>query len=377
MTRHKASKPGKRDRTVVLKKTLPERLPAHALWHGEVEAFLAALPRRRVFDLVITSPPYNTGKPYETKVELTQYLLWQGAIIAAIVPRLKPGGSICWQVGNYVENGYIRPLDVLLHPIFESHDLLLRNRVVWRFGHGLHAKKRFSGRYEVILWYTRDEDYTFNLDAVRIPSKYPGKKHYKGPKAGKISGNPDGKNPEDVWDIPNVVARHREKASHPCQFPVGLVERLVLALSKPRGLVFDPFCGVGSAGVAAAAHGRRFWGCEISAEYVRQAKARIDPAIEGKAEYRRHDKQVYDHKDSPLSLRPIGHVLRALRDEAGLTQAQLAKASHLSQVTISKYESGCMPIRSDKVPALAKALAVPPFRLFMTDAEWRRWERNA
>ena len=90
-------------------------------------------------------------------------------------------GSICWQVGNYVNNGEIVPLDIALYPIFASLGLQLRNRIIWHFGHGLHATKRFSGRYEVILWFTKSDDYTFNLDPVRVPQKYPQKKHFKGP----------------------------------------------------------------------------------------------------------------------------------------------------------------------------------------------------
>jgi adenine-specific DNA-methyltransferase len=171
-------------------------------------------------------------------------------------------------------------------------------------GHGLHNKRRFSGRYEVILWYTKSDNYVFNLDDVRIPSKYPGKRHFKGPKTGQLSGNPKGKNPEDVWDIPNVKSNHVEKTEHPCQFPVGLVERLVLALTNEDDLVFDPFAGVGSAGVAAAIHHRRFWGAEILPEYVALARARIKCALNGKPRYRPHDKPLYDHTKSNLSKIP-------------------------------------------------------------------------
>ena len=81
----------------------------------------------------------------------------------------------------------------------------MRNRIVWHFGHGLHASRRFSGRYEVIMWFTKSDDYTFNLDAVRVPQKYPQKKHFKGPRRGELSGNPLGKNPGDVWEIPCTI----------------------------------------------------------------------------------------------------------------------------------------------------------------------------
>ena len=185
------------------------------------------------------------------------YLEEQAACIAEAVRVLSPCGSICWQVGNHINDGEVFPLDVLLYPLFKDHELKLRNRMVWTFGHGLHCQKRFSGRHETVLWFTKSENYRFNLDAVRIPSKYPNKKHFKGPNKGKLSGHPLGKNPTDVWDIPNVKSNHVEKTEHPCQFPVGLVERLVLSLSDPEDRVLDPYLGVGTTAIAAIMHGRK------------------------------------------------------------------------------------------------------------------------
>ena len=289
---------------------IPEHLGDRAvLWQGDVESFLDGLPKQPLFDLVFTSPPYNIGKVYEQRTALDQYLLWQKRVIDKIVCRLKPTGSLCWQVGNYVEtlkgsrNSTIVPLDIAFHDVFREHGLLLRNRVVWHFGHGLHCRRRFSGRYEVVMWYTKSDDYVFNLDAVRVKAKYPGKKYFKGPNYGQYSGNPLGKNPEDVWEIPNVKSNHIEKTSHPCQFPVALVDRFVLALTKPDALVFDPFMGVGSSGVAALMHKRRFLGCEINAAYLSVAEKRMLGAMEGRAKFRPFEKPIYDHMKSKLSRR--------------------------------------------------------------------------
>lgn len=276
-----------------------------ALWRGDCEAFLSGLPESAVFDLVVTSPPYNIGKSYESKGALESYLKWQETVIDLIVPRLKDGGSLCWQVGNFIDNGQIAPLDIEFSPIFKKHGLKLRNRIVWHFGHGLHNRKRFSGRYEVVMWYTKGDDYHFDLDAVRVPSKYPGKRHFKGPKKGQVSGNPLGKNPEDVWSIPNVKSNHIEKTDHPCQFPVGLIERLVLSLTKQGDLVFDPFAGVASSGVASLLHGRRFWGCELDHGFSATGLARLNDTIDGHVKYRPHDKPLYDHTQSNLSKVPI------------------------------------------------------------------------
>jgi adenine-specific DNA-methyltransferase len=244
--------------------------------------------------LIVTSPPYNLGKSYETQRSQDTYLEEQAATIAEAVRLLNPRGSICWQVGNYVSDGEVFPLDILLYPLFRNHGLKLRNRIVWTFGHGLHCQNRFSGRHETILWFTKQEDYTFNLDPVRIPSKYPEKKHFKGPRRGQISGNPLGKNPSDVWEIPNVKSNHVEKTIHPCQFPVGLVERLVLALTDKGDNVLDPYLGVGSSAIAALKNGRNAYGCDAVAEYTNLAQDRIRDLLAGELRTRPMNKPVFD-----------------------------------------------------------------------------------
>jgi DNA modification methylase len=258
--------------------------------------------------LVITSPPYNVGKVYEKATELDAYFEAINPIVNELIRVLAPDGSLCWQVGNYVENGEVFPLDILYYPFFKMHGLKLRNRIVWTFEHGLHASKRFSGRYETMLWFTKSDSYTFNLDPVRVPSKYPGKRHFKGDKKGQPSCNPLGKNPADVWriverdwerglwEIPNVKANHPEKTIHPCQFPVELVERCVLALTNESDWVLDPFSGVGSALLAAAGHGRRAMGCEKESEYVKIAHQRFAALDAGTLGYRPIDKPI--HKPS-------------------------------------------------------------------------------
>lgn len=255
--------------------------------------------------LIITSPPYNLGKVYERATKLDEYFEALNPIVNQLVRVLSPEGSLCWQVGNYVEKSEIFPLDVFYYQFFKAHGLKLRNRVIWHFGHGLHASKRFSGRYEVLLWFTKSDTYTFNLDAVRVPSKYPGKKYFKGKKHGQLSGNPLGKNPSDVWqivrqdwesalwNIPNVKANHREKTIHPCQFPIELVERCVLALTDEGDWVLDPFSGVGSALLAALRHKRRALGCEKEEKYVEIARDRVADFYAGRLPYRPLDKPIY------------------------------------------------------------------------------------
>ena len=246
------------------------------------------------FKLIVTSPPYNLGKPYERKAELDAYLDQQDQVIEECIRLLHPQGSICWQVGNFVDNGEIVPLDTLLYPLFRERGLKLRNRIVWHFGHGLHCTNRLSGRYETINWWTAGDDYTWNLDPIRVPSKYPNKRHFKGPNIGKLSGNPKGKNPSDVWEFPNVKNNHPEKTIHPCQFPVELVERLVLSMTNEGDAVFDPYMGVGSALIAALKHGRDAAGCDIVEEYVEIARQRIAELEAGTLRTRPMGKPIYD-----------------------------------------------------------------------------------
>ncbi len=252
--------------------------------------------------LVVTSPPYNIGKEYEKKIKLDDYLEQQEKVITECVRALSPNGSLCWQVGNYVDKGSIIPLDAVLYPIFSRLGLKMRNRIIWHFEHGLHCSKRFSGRYETINWFTKSDDYVFNLDPVRVPQKYPGKKHFKGPKAGQYSGNPLGKNPGDLWLIPNVKSNHVEKTLHPCQFPVELVERLVLSLTNEDQWVLDPFSGVGSSLIAALKHKRRGAGAEVKKEYLEIASERIDLLFKGELKTRPMNRPVFNPADAGKSL---------------------------------------------------------------------------
>ncbi|MDE0313351.1 MAG: site-specific DNA-methyltransferase [Candidatus Poribacteria bacterium] len=287
------------------------------LFDGDCSDLLKDIPSSSV-DLVVTSPPYNIGKKYEKKTSLPSYLKNLEPVIEELIRVLTATGSLCWQVGNYIQDGEVFPLDTYFYEIFKRFDLKLRNRIIWRFNHGLHCTKRFSGRYEVILWFTKSDDYVFNLDPVRVPAKYPGKRHFKGPKRGQLSGNPLGKNPSDiwdivlqdweegVWDIPNVKANHPEKTEHPCQFPVELVQRCVLALTQPEGTVLDPYCGVGSTIIAALQHDRKAIAAEQDSTYVAVTRERMQKFAQGE-----------------LPLRPLGKPIHKPTGEERISQIPL------------------------------------------------------
>ena len=266
---------------------------------SDTYSFLRKIPSNSI-GLILTSPHYNVGKIYERRQKLEDYIAYQTNVAKECVRVLKKDGAIAWEVGNYVYAGEVYPLDYFFYNIFKNElGLKLRNRIIWKFEHGLHARLKFSGRYETILWFTKSDEFTFNLDSVRVPQKYPGKTYYKGEKKGLPSGNPLGKNPGDVWeitlqdwenqvwDIPNVKANHCEKTVHPAQFPIELAQRLILALSKENEIVLDPYGGVGSTAIASILLNRKAISIDRSLKYSNIALRRVRAMINGELKIRK------------------------------------------------------------------------------------------
>ena len=284
----------------------------HVLWEGDSRDLCAGMSDGSV-DLVVTSPPYGIGKTYEDRLDPSSYLREARWVVTEAARLVRDGGSVCWQVGNHVHDGHLVPLDVLYFPLFTNAGFVLRNRIVWTFRHGLHASRRFSGRYEMMLWFTKGDEYTFNLDDVRVPSRYPGKKHHKGVNRGQLSGNPLGKNPSDVWqvmteewetgwwDIPNVKHNHPEKTSHPCQYPIEVAQRCILAVTNPDDVVLDPFGGAGTTLLAAAMTGRRGVTAEQDPEFCQIIRDRFRLLQRGELPYRQIGTVIPEPETTPIS----------------------------------------------------------------------------
>ena len=107
------------------------------LLEGDCYNNIKKLPKNSV-KLIITSPPYNLNKEYEDKDTLENYLYKIKPIIKEFKRVLKEDGSICWQVGNYVNKSEIFPLDIFYYNLFKEEGYKLRNRIIWHFNHGLH-----------------------------------------------------------------------------------------------------------------------------------------------------------------------------------------------------------------------------------------------
>ena len=245
------------------------------LYNADCNAVLAAMARERLsIDLTVTSPPYNIGKDYEHNLPLDTYINWCREWLASVWELTSSTGSFWLNVGYFsVERkGRAVPISYLL---WDQSPFFMQQEIVWHYGAGVTAKRGFAPRNEKWLFYTRHpDDFVFNLDDVRDPNvKYPNQK-----KNGKFRCNPLGKNPSDVWEFPKVTTgdrrSSRERAPHPAQFPLGVVDRIVKVSSNYCDIVLDPFSGSGSSGIAAVGNGRVYVGVELRKDYCQATVSR-------------------------------------------------------------------------------------------------------
>jgi len=253
---------------------------------SDVLDFFAGLPDDSIA-AHISSPPYNLNKQYGAgpsadAMRYTYFHGWLQQTVSEMARTVTPGGVVCLNTGKTRDwTEHLLPMDVMLFEDLRRSGLTFQTRIVWTVPHGLTPANRPADRYETILVFSKGEP-RFNSNAARIPQKQPGKRAFKGPNKGNLSGNPYGAAPTDVWsDIPTVRHNHPERAfgAHPAQFPVALAKRLVLLYTLPGETVCDAFCGSGSTPVAAIETGRHFTGADLFYEDLRAkriANAKLD-----------------------------------------------------------------------------------------------------
>lgn len=260
------------DRQARQRETLIELLDQTAT--ADVLDYLAALPDDCA-RLVLTSCPYNLGKPYGSgaSADAMRHVYFMGWLmqVASEASRiLKPGGTLFLQLGSTRdETDTIVPLDMLLYDALRRTGLDFQSRIAWVVPHGLTPKRRVSERYETALVMSKGPIEVFNPTPVRTPQKQPGKRAFKGPNKGKLSGHPFGAFPSNVWEIPNIGHNNGEKTGHPAQFPLELARRAIMLYSNPGDIVVDPFSGSGTTHVACRENGRSFTGCDLFYEDIR------------------------------------------------------------------------------------------------------------
>lgn len=230
----------------------------------------AEIPDNSV-DLIIADPPYGLGKDYgndSDKKAGEEFLNWTYQWLNIALQKLKPNGSLyifcTWQ--------YAPELFVFL----KKH-LTMVNEIVWdrRVPSMGGTVRKYSSVHDNIGFFVGAKDYYFNLDAVRIPYDAETKKARSRPRFEGKKWLEVGYNPKDVWSVSRIHRQAPERANHPTQKPLEIIERMVLASCPPDGRVLDPFMGSGTTAVACARHGRRFVGYEINPDYHAVALQRV------------------------------------------------------------------------------------------------------
>ena len=246
-------------------------------------------------DLIYVDPPFFTNKGYSARVgrgedsrkpeewKLTEGYAdeWDGmeSYLDMLYPRLQamhrllsPTGSLFLHL-DWHANSYAR---VLLDEIFGYHNL--RNEIIWTYHGPSPIRSAFNRKHDMILFYSKTDQYFFDVDAVRIPYASNTVDTFKSSKKAGFGKVPDlerGKVPEDWWYFPVVARLHQERTGYPTQKPARLLERIILASTKPGDLVADFFCGAGTTGSVAARLGRRFILSDNQARAIHTTRARL------------------------------------------------------------------------------------------------------
>lgn len=239
---------------------------------GDCRDLLKKLPDNSV-NLVITSPPYNIGKPYgkySDKKTLDEWKELINEVSHEIYRVLAPNGSFFLNLSPipYGKEKEILPLPFIGYEILKNNNFKIRNIITWTFNNMQNCTNRLSGRYENIIWAVKDlNNYVFNLDDVRIP--------YITQNDKRLTGN--GRNPTDVWYFNRVnnVTKKKLNLNHPTIYPIEMIERIILMASNEKDVVLDPFLGSGTTVAAAIKLNRKGIGYEIDDNYKNEIKSRI------------------------------------------------------------------------------------------------------
>ena len=241
---------------------------------GDCRELLKTVPSKSV-RLVVTSPPYNIGKPYgkyKDKISLCDWQELLNDVTKEVYRILTPDGAFFLNlspvpIGNSKE---IVPLPFIGYKIFKDNGLYLRNMITWTFNNMQNCTNRLSVRYENILWGVKDLDnYIFNLDDIRIPYISKGDK--------RLSEG-GGRNPTDVWYFNRVNNMTKKKLglSHPTIYPLPMIVRIVKMATNLGDTVLDPFAGSGTSLVASKIMGRNCIGFELDGKYKSECMKRLE-----------------------------------------------------------------------------------------------------
>jgi site-specific DNA-methyltransferase (adenine-specific) len=211
-------------------------------------------------DLIVADPPYNLGKNYGNNHDLIgfdEYINFTKDWLTEARRCLKSTGSI------YVFMG-VRFISYLYDILDRDLQMFFNSWITWHYTQGMGKTKGFSPRHEDILFFSKSENFKFNLDSVRVPQKY-----------FRERNNMTGANPGDVWQFSHVHYSNPEREKHPTQKPEGLIERIILSSSDVGDIVIDPFAGSGTTLRVCQILDRLCIGFELNPEYVEMIEKRL------------------------------------------------------------------------------------------------------
>ena len=244
---------------------------------GDCRDLLKNVPDNSI-SLVVTSPPYNIGKPYgkySDKITLEEWKKLINDVTKEIYRVLKPNGSFFLNLSPIPlgKDKEILPLPYIGYDILKENNFKIKNIITWTFNNMQNCTNRLSGRYENIIWGVKDlNNYVFNLDDVRVP--------YITQNDKRLTGS--GRNPTDVWyfDRVNNMTKKKLELTHPTIYPLPMIIRILKMSSNPGDTILDPFAGSGTSLVAAKILGRKAIGFELDRKYEPECNKRL--ATEGK-----------------------------------------------------------------------------------------------
>lgn len=248
----------------------------NALIHGDAFAVLAKMRAAR-FDMVFADPPYNLtktfGKEGFRQTSADEYEAWLDSWLRLCAPLLKPTASvyICgdWRSGSAIQAAGERYFK-------------LRNRITWEREKGRGAKANWKNAAEDIWFFTVSDEYTFNLDAVKLRRRVIAPYTENGrPKdwQKRSDGNFRDTHPSNIWtDISVPFWSMPENTDHPTQKPEKLLAKLILASTNEGDAILDPFAGSGTTAVAAKKLRRNFTAIESDEKYCLLAAKRLEMA---------------------------------------------------------------------------------------------------
>ncbi len=233
-------------------------------------------------DLLFVDPPYNMYKKFNTNsfniVDSDKYQEWMESWLSRLVRVLKPDASIyiCgdWRASAAIYNS-------------GSKYFTLRNRITWEREKGRGAKANWKNCSEDIWYFTKGNEYKFNIEDVKIKRRVLAPYRENGKPKDWVEdeiANFRITHPSNIWtDITVPFWSMPENTEHPTQKPEKLLAKIILASSDEGDMVFDPFLGSGTTAAAAKKLGRRYCGIEIDEQYCLLAQKRIELAEKDKS----------------------------------------------------------------------------------------------